>query len=228
MGTIGGSGYDPVQTRRMDKEDIRNVRKWHREAALRAKRAGFDIVYCYAAHGMTAAIQFILKRYNDRTDEYGGSLENRVRLFRELIEDTKEAVGDTCAVAVRFAVDELLGEDGITHQGEGYDVVAMLAELPDLWDVNISGWSNDFGHVTLWRRRSSGKIYFLRQKVDDETCCRRGRYTSPDSMVSAIQRGVMDYHRRGATLDCRSVFADRRSKRDALKISVNVSAAISV
>ncbi len=114
MGTIGGSGYDPVQTRRMDKEDIRNLRKWHRAAALRAKRAGFDIVYCYAAHGMTAAIQFILKRFNDRTDEYGGSLENRVRLFRELIEDTKEAVGDTCAVAVRFAVDELLGEEGLT------------------------------------------------------------------------------------------------------------------
>ena len=48
MGVVGGSGYDPVQTRRMDKEDIRNVRKWHREAALRAKRAGFDIIYCYA------------------------------------------------------------------------------------------------------------------------------------------------------------------------------------
>ena len=53
MGTVGGSGYDPVQTRRMDKDDIRNLRKWHRDAALRAKRAGFDIVYCYAAHGMT-------------------------------------------------------------------------------------------------------------------------------------------------------------------------------
>ena len=143
MGTIGGSNYDPVQTRRMDKEDIRNVRHWRREAALRAKRAGFDIIYCYAGHGMTAAIQFILKRFNDRTDEYGGSLENRVRFLRELIEETKEAVGDTCAVAVRFAVDELIGEAGITHQGEGYDVVALLAELPDLWDVNISGWNND-------------------------------------------------------------------------------------
>ena len=101
---------------------------------------------------MTTAIQFILKRYNDRTDEYGGSLENRVRLFRELIEDTKETVGDKCAVAVRFAVDELLGDDGITHQGEGYDVVAMLAELPDLWDVNISGWSNDSSHQDLAER----------------------------------------------------------------------------
>jgi dimethylamine/trimethylamine dehydrogenase len=193
MGVIGGSGYDPVQTRRMDKEDIRNVRKWHRNAALRAKRAGFDIVYCYAAHGMTAAIQFILKRYNDRTDEYGGSLENRVRFLRELIEETKDAVGDSCAVAVRFAVDELLGEDGITHQGEGYDVVAMLAELPDLWDVNISGWNNDSVTSRFGQEGHQEKYISFVKQLTTKPVVGVGRYTSPDSMVSAIRRGVMDF-----------------------------------
>ena len=193
MGTIGGSGYDPVQTRRMDKEDIRNVRKWHREAALRAKRAGFDIIYCYAGHGMTAAIQFILKRYNDRTDEYGGSLENRVRFLRELIEETKEAVGDTCAVAVRFAVDELLGEAGITHQSEGYDVVAMLAELPDLWDVNISGWNNNSATSRFEKEGHQEKYISFVKKLTTKPVVGVGRYTSPDSMVSAIKRGVMDF-----------------------------------
>ena len=193
MGTIGGSGYDPVQTRRMDREDIRNLRKWHREAALRAKRAGFDIVYCYAAHGMSAAIQFILKRFNDRTDEYGGSLENRVRLFREVIEDTKEAVGDTCAVAVRFAVDELLGEEGLTHQGEAYDVVAMLAELPDLWDVNISNWSNDSITSRFGKEGHQEKYISFVKRLTTKPVVGVGRYTSPDSMVSAVQRGVMDF-----------------------------------
>lgn len=193
MGTIGGSNYDPVQTRRMDKEDIRNVRKWHREAALRAKRAGFDIIYCYAGHGMTAAIQFILKRYNDRTDEYGGSLENRVRFLRELIEETKDAVGDTCAVAVRFAVDELLGEDGITHQGEGHDVVAMLAELPDLWDVNISNWNNDSATSRFAKEGHQEKYISFVKKLTTKPVVGVGRYTSPDSMVSVIQRGIMDF-----------------------------------
>jgi dimethylamine/trimethylamine dehydrogenase len=193
MGTIGGSGYDPVQTRRMDKEDIRNVRKWHREAALRAKRAGFDIIYCYAAHGMSAAIQFILKRYNDRTDEYGGSLENRVRFLRELIEETKEAVGDTCAVAVRFVVDELLGEEGITHQGEAYDVVARLAELPDLWDVNISGWNNDSVTSRFGKEGHQEKYISFVKQLTTKPVVGVGRYTSPDSMVSAITRGVMDF-----------------------------------
>jgi dimethylamine/trimethylamine dehydrogenase len=192
MGTIGGSGYDPVQTRRMDKEDIRNVRKWHREAALRARRAGFDIVYCYAAHGMSAAIQFILKRYNDRSDEYGGPLENRVRFLRELIEETKEAVGDKCAVAVRFVVDELLGEAGLTHQGEAYDVVAMLAELPDLWDVNVSGWNNDSITSRFGKEGHQEKYISFVKQLTTKPVVGVGRYTSPDSMVSAIQRGVMD------------------------------------
>lgn len=192
MGTLGASGYEPVQTRRMDKEDIRNVRKWHRDAALRAKRAGFDIVYCYAGHGMTAAMQFIVKRHNDRTDEYGGSLENRVRFLRELIEDTKEAVGDTCAVAVRFAVDELLGEDGITHQGEGHDVVAMLAELPDLWDVNVSGWANDSIPSRFGQEGHQEKYISFVKQLTTKPVVGVGRYTSPESMVSAIKRGVMD------------------------------------
>ncbi len=190
--SIGNLHYHPGQTRRMDKEDIRNVRRWHREAALRAKRAGFDIIYCYAAHNLSMAMHFLLPRYNDRTDEYGGSLENRVRFLRELIEDTKDAVGDRCAVAVRLAVDELLGEEGITHQGEGHDIVAMLAELPDLWDVNISAWENDSA-PSRWEKEGYQEKYISFVKsLTTKPVVGVGRYTSPESMVSAIRRGVMD------------------------------------
>jgi len=192
MGTLGGSGYEPVQSHRMDKEDIRNVRRWHRAAALRAKKAGFDIIYCYAAHGLNLAMQFIMRRTNDRTDEYGGSLENRVRFLRELIEDTKDAVGDQCAVAVRFAVDELMGTEGITHQGEGHDVVAMLAELPDLWDVNISAWSNDSATSRFEKEGYQEKYTAFVKTLTSKPVVGVGRYTSPDSMASAVRRGVLD------------------------------------
>src|SRR5205085_10229919 len=128
--------YSPVQARAVDKQDIRELRKWHRAAALRSKKAGFDIVYVYATHDLSVAHQFLQRRKNDRTDEYGGSLENRARLLRELIEDTKDAVGDSCAVAVRFAADELIGEAGLSCEGEARDVIEMLAELPDLLDVH--------------------------------------------------------------------------------------------
>jgi dimethylamine/trimethylamine dehydrogenase len=133
----------PTQTRGMDKSDIREFRRWHRKAALRAKQADADIVYVYAGHDSTLLMHFLQRRRNQRSDEYGGSLENRARLFRELLEETKDAVGDRCAVAVRLAVDELMGSDGIAAEGEGREIVEMLAELPDLWDVNLSDWAND-------------------------------------------------------------------------------------
>jgi dimethylamine/trimethylamine dehydrogenase len=193
MGITGGCGFDPVQSKVMDKQDIKNVRRWHRQAAIRAKNSGFDIIYCYAGHGLTLPMQFMLRRYNDRTDEYGGSLENRVRFFRELIEETKDAVGDKCAVAVRFAVDELLGLDGITHQGEGYDIVSMLAELPDLWDVNISGWSNDSATSRFQKEGYQEQYTSFVKKLTTKPVVGVGRYTSPDSMVSAIHRGVLDF-----------------------------------
>src|SRR3546814_5074660 len=66
----------------MDKADIANFRRWHRKAALRARAAGFDIVYVYAGHDMTLLQHFLSRRHNDRVDEYGGSLENRARLIR--------------------------------------------------------------------------------------------------------------------------------------------------
>ena len=50
---------------------------------------------------MTILQHFLSRRHNQRTDEYGGKLENRVRLFREVLEDTKDAVGDSCAIATR-------------------------------------------------------------------------------------------------------------------------------
>lgn len=192
MGSVGGTGFEPVQSRRMDKEDIRNVRRWHRNAAIRAKKAGFDIVYCYAGHGLTLAMQFITRRTNDRTDEYGGSLENRIRFFRELIEDTKDAVGDKCAIAARLAVDELIGEEGIHCQGEGYDIVSMLAEYPDLWDVNVSGWSNDSATSRFEKEGYQEKYTSFVKSLTTKPVVGVGRYTSPDSMVSAIQRGVLD------------------------------------
>ena len=128
---------NPLHARAMDKADIRDLRRWQVEAAKRAQRAGYDIIYVYAGHAYLP-FQFITPRFNQRSDEYGGSLENRVRLFREMIEETKEAVGDRSAVAVRFAVHEFQVEGGLSSDAEGRDVVAMLAELPDLWDVNIS------------------------------------------------------------------------------------------
>ena len=176
----------------MDKNDIANFRRWHRKAALRAKQAGFDIVYVYAGHDLTLLQRFISRRHNRRTDDYGGTLENRARLLREVIEDTKEVAGDRCAVAVRLAVEELLGTDGIEHQGEGHDVVAMLAEVPDLWDVNLSAWRNDSVTARFAEEGYQEQYISFVKKLTTKPVVGVGRYTSPDSMVRAIKSGIMD------------------------------------
>ena len=183
----------PVQARAMDKQDIRDLRRWHREAALRSKKAGFDIVYVYATHDLSIAQQFLEKRKNDRSDEYGGSLENRARLLRELIEDTKEAVGDTCAIAVRICADELMGDAGLTHDGEARDVIEMLAELPDLWDVNISNWPNDSQTSRFALSGYQEEYTSFVKKLTTKPVVGVGRFTSPDMMVSQIRRGVLDF-----------------------------------
>jgi dimethylamine/trimethylamine dehydrogenase len=191
-GLLGGSGYEPGQSRRADRDDLRRVRTWHRNAAVRAKRAGFDIVYVYAAHGLSLAMHLLLPRYNDRTDEYGGSLENRVRFTRELLEETREAVGDQCAVALRFAVDELMGADGLHSDGEAAEIVSMLAELPDLWDVNLSGWAHDSAPSRFEKEGFQEKYIAFVKGLTTKPVVGVGRYTSPEAMVAAVRDGIMD------------------------------------
>ena len=184
--------HDPVQARAMDKRDIRNLRLWHRDAALRAKKAGFDLVYVYAGHQLSTISHFLSPYRNRRSDEYGGSLENRARLLREILEDTKEAVGDTCAVALRFAVDELMGDIGFTSAGEGRDLVEMLAEVPDLWDVNISAWENDSATSRFKAQGYQDDYTAFVKQVTTKPVVGVGRYTSPDAMVSLIKIGQLD------------------------------------
>lgn len=184
-------GY-PFQTRRMDKSDIKDLRRWHRNAALRAKEAGFDVVYVYATHGYMLA-HFLSAKTNTRTDEYGGCLENRVRLVRELIEETKEAVGDTCAVAARFSSDEIADKDGVPILGERADMLGMLGELPDLWDINIADYSYEMGASRFVREGSLEPYMEYVKSVTSKPVVTVGRFTSPDTMTSQIKRGIVDF-----------------------------------
>ncbi len=181
----------PYQTRAMDCADIRELRHWHRKAAIRARDAGFDIVYVYATHGYLLA-NFLDPRANTRRDEYGGSLENRVRLIRELIEDTKEAVGDRCAVAVRFKADETIGEDGKPEWGERREMFEMLAELPDLWDINVADYTLEMGMSRFVKEGALEPYMNWVKSVTSKPVVSVGRFTSPDTMVSQVKRGIVD------------------------------------
>ena len=189
---IPTEAFHHVQARAMDKSDIRECRKWYVDAALRASKVGYDIIYAYAAHGtMTLLYQFLMSRYNQRSDEYGGCLENRVRLIREVLQEIKEAVGGDCAVAFRFAVDELLGRGGL-EVAEAEDVVGLLADIPDLWDVNVAGWENDSLPSRFGSEGAQEEYINFVKNVTNKPVVGVGRFTSPDTMVSQIRRGVLD------------------------------------
>jgi dimethylamine/trimethylamine dehydrogenase len=183
--------YDPVQARAMDKQDIADLRRWHKTAALRAKRAGFDIVYVYAGHGYSIFEFFLSRRHNDRGDDYGGSLENRARLLREVVEDTRAAVGDTCAVALRLSVDQLIGPAGL-HRAEVHDMIGLMAELPDLWDLVLSSWGNDSPTSRFAEEGAQEPFVAGVKRLTTKPVVGVGRFTSPDAMVAQVKRGILD------------------------------------
>ena len=180
---------DPVQTRAMDKSDIRELKRWHLQAALRAKRAGFDIVYVYACHWYL--LRQFLSPSNQRTDEYGGSIENRARLLRELIEETKEAVGDSCAIAVRFSASSG-GEDDNQDTTEPRAVLELLADLPDLWDITVHDYTYEMGTSRFVPEAGLEQTMSWVKQVTDKPVVSVGRFTSPETMLRLVRQGVID------------------------------------
>ena len=183
---------DPRQSRRMDKGDIKNFRRRHRQAAIRAKRAGFDIIYLYCLHENSIISQFFSPKINDRSDEYGGNFNNRTRLFRELLEETREAVGDKCAVAVRIAVAQLTANP-IIEPDELRDIIALNAEAPDLWDVNLNDWSQDSATSRFAKEGHEEEHIAFVKSITTKPVVGVGRFTSPDTMLSQVKRGIIDF-----------------------------------
>lgn len=183
--------HDPYQARAMDKRDIANLRRWHRAAAVRAKTAGFDLVYVYAAHGLGVLHHFLSRRFNNRTDEYGGSLVNRSRLIRELIDDTRDAIGDRCGVVFRMSLDELMGPVGL-HREEAHELIGLIGDLPDLWDVVMAGWENDSTTSRFAEEGSQESFVTGIKKLTSKPVVGVGRFTSPDLMVRLVRQGVLD------------------------------------
>jgi dimethylamine/trimethylamine dehydrogenase len=91
-----------------------------------------------------------------------------------------------------MAVEELLGPGGITSEREGRDTIEMLAELPDLWDVNLSNWENDSVTSRFGVEANQEPYVSFVKSVTSKPVVGVGWFTSPDSMVSQIKRGVLD------------------------------------
>jgi len=176
----------------MDKSDIKDLITWHRDAAVRAERAGFDILYVYSGMGYLP-YQFLLSDYNQRTDEYGGSVRNRVRLTEELIDAVREATGGRCAVALRISMQELRARPSENAPSEAHEVIGYLKDAPDLFDVKMDYSATDCAASRYTPEGSHEPVIDFIKKITSKPVVGVGRFTSPDTMVGQIRRGILDF-----------------------------------
>jgi 2,4-dienoyl-CoA reductase-like NADH-dependent reductase (Old Yellow Enzyme family)/thioredoxin reductase len=123
-----GAGDMAMSTHEMSKDDIRSAVDAHRQTSANLRAAGFDGIMVHASHGGMIE-QFNSPYFNRRTDEYGGSLDNRMRFLREVLVATREGAGDKMAVGVRFNCDEMV-------KG-GYDTAGAREMLKKIADSGL-------------------------------------------------------------------------------------------
>ncbi|WP_160679558.1 FAD-dependent oxidoreductase [Clostridium sp. C8-1-8] len=124
--------------RPLEKEEILRIVENYGKAAKRVQTAGFDAVEIHAGHSYLIC-QFLSPLYNNRTDEFGGSLENRARFARMVIDSVRATVGPMFPISLRISADELL-EGGNTLE----DTLKILEYLNEEVDIfNVSAALND-------------------------------------------------------------------------------------
>jgi len=181
-----------------DEDDIQAIINMYVLAARRAEQAGFDLVEVSGADS-TLPMQFLERRYNLRSDRYGGSLANRARFYIEVMAALKRAVGDRLAVTTRFETDTINGEFRVQHHDEGLHFVELMHRegVCDLWAVKIGDyeeWGEDAGssrfRKTNWMRPFVSHVKGI--VGASVPVVSNGRFTSPDDMVAALRAGQCD------------------------------------
>lgn len=115
---------NPKKIRQLTVEEIHQMVELYARSCARAKKSGFGGVEIYA-HGGYLLSEFLSPFYNNRTDEYGGTFENRTRVLFEIIEKVQAYCGANYPIIVRFAADEGIGDKG-RQLGESIELAKLL------------------------------------------------------------------------------------------------------
>jgi dimethylamine/trimethylamine dehydrogenase len=133
--------------------------------------------------------QFLDRSINTRCDDFGGEFRNRARLVREVMEDTRAAVGDSCAIATRI---EVTGDDGAEGQ-ERSDFLAEIAPLIDVFDVTIPDYSQEMG-ASRFVKEASLEVHIAHVRaLTGKPVVSVGRFTNPETMLGQVRRGIVDF-----------------------------------
>lgn len=177
----------------LDKDEMREIQHYHAMSALNAVRGGFDGIEVQAAHGYLIH-QFLSPKYNRRTDEYGGSPENRVRFLVETLEQVRDAVGPGVAVGCRLVGDDDVFDGKLTPDDCGE--LAGLIEQTGLADfMNVSAGISGPGMVRTNYADHVSAAYAagaVRKAVSRTPVFAVQRIITPDEAEGVLQRGEAD------------------------------------
>ena len=193
--------------RAVTKEEIRSIVHDIGEGAYNAKRGGFDGVQIHAVHEGYLIDQFAISMFNLRTDEYGGSLENRLRFAREIVEEIKRRCGDDFPVTLRYSVKSMIKDwrkgalPGEEFEEKGRDVEEGLEAAKLLVSYGYDALDTDVGtydswwwnHPPMYQEKGLYRKYckMVKDVVDVPVLC-AGRMDNPDMALEALENGDCD------------------------------------
>lgn len=188
-------------------DEIHAIVKQFGEAAFHAKRAGFDGVQIHAVHEGYLIDQFAISMFNQRTDEYGGSLENRLRFAKEIVEEIKKTCGDDFPVTLRFSLKSMIKDwrvgalPGEDFEEKGRDTEEGLKAAKLLESYGYDALDTDVGtydawwwnHPPMYQKKGLYREYckMVKEVVDIPVFC-AGRMDNPDMTLEAIENGECD------------------------------------
>ena len=183
---------DGTPVKGLSKEQIADIVKTYGETAALAKRAGYEMIMVHAGHGWLIN-QFLSPWFNKREDEYGGSLENRVRFAREILTAIRESVGPAFPIELRMSGSELF--EGGYDLEEGCRIAHALEDYVDL--IHVSAGSYQFGffstHLPMFAPHG-GNVYLAAEikKHVSKPVATIGAINDPAMMEEIIASGKAD------------------------------------
>lgn len=193
--------------RPLTKEEIHSIVKSFGDGAYNAMRGGFDGIEVHAVHEGYLLDQFAISMFNQRQDEYGGSLENRLRFAREVVEEIKSRCGKDFPVTLRFSVKSMIKDwrvgalPGEEFKEKGRDIEEGLEAAKLLVSYGYDALDTDVGtydawfwnHPPMYQEKGLFRTYckMVKEVVDVPVLC-AGRMDDPEMASEAIANGCCD------------------------------------
>ncbi len=183
---------DGIVVKALTKEMIKDIVIAYGHVAGLAKRAGFEMLMIHGGHGWLIN-QFLSPLFNKRSDEYGGSLENRCRLAKEVLVAVREAVGPGFPIEFRMSGSEFV--EGGYGLEEGIEIARQLESYVDVLHVSAGTYQKTFGitHPSMFTEHGCN-VYLAAEIKKHVTVpvATIGGLNDPDQMEEIIKSGKAD------------------------------------